>query len=260
VVVEFARGDVEKAIKCIAAIKHPEIKPSLLPIFPISEDDLLSAQIKLGDMSQVEHWLATKSFEVSHEADFEREGESVLLARVLVRQGQADKALNVISPLLLRAEQEGHQTLAIELLVLQAMARQSQGKTRLAIVSLERALNAAKLEQHIRVFLDEGAPMAALLKHALAGRQSEYAQILLQQMSNEPAKNQTNDLPVEPLSHKERKTLALLVAGLTNKEIAEQLFVSPNTIKTHVKNIYRKLGVNSRVEAVAKGAGFVNPA
>ncbi len=258
--VYFARGDVEKAIKCIAAIKHPEIKPSLLPIFPISEDDLLSAQIKLGDMSQVEHWLATKSFEVSHEADFEREGESVLLARVLVRQGQADKALNVISPLLLRAEQEGHQTLAIELLVLQAMARQSQGKTRLAIVSLERALNAAKLEQHIRVFLDEGAPVAALLKHALAGRQSEYAQILLQQMSNEPAKNQTNDLPVEPLSHKERKTLALLVAGLTNKEIAEQLFVSPNTIKTHVKNIYRKLGVNSRVEAVAKGAGFVNPA
>jgi len=256
--VYYAQGDVGKAKKYMAVIDKPEITSPLLPIFPMIEDDIFSVQIRLGDLSQADCWLSGKNFNADYEANFEQEAESVLFVRVLIQQHQADQSLLVISPLLLKAEQEGHQSLVIELLVLQALARQSQGKTRQAIESLERALDYAEEEKHIRIFLDEDAPMAALLKQALNGRQSVYAQTLLQQMGHEPTKNRIIGLSVEPLSKKEQKTLELLITGLTNKEIAEQLFVSPNTVKTHIKNIYRKLGVNNRVEAMAKGVGLLS--
>ncbi|MFQ5469716.1 MAG: LuxR C-terminal-related transcriptional regulator [Gammaproteobacteria bacterium] len=253
----LAKGEQEAADKCIAAINLEKIKPSLFTFFPSVEDDLFAVQLSQGDLSQADQWLSRKGLHGYNEPAPDQEWENILFVRLLIRQHHPEQALTLLTPLLLTAEQKQHRTALIELLVLQALARQAQGKTRQAIESLERALGYAENEKHIRVFLDEGAPMAALLKRALKGSHADYVQNLLKQMGDEPSLGRNDGSLIEPLSSKERKTLELLITGLSNKEIAEQLFVSPNTVKTHVKNIYRKLSVNNRVEAVSKGSSLV---
>ena len=104
------------------------------------------------------------------------------------------------------------------------------------------------------MFVAEGPYLKALLQR-MAGnhRHKDYIDLLLAAFPNvnheQLNKHSTNKLS-EPLSPKELKTLQLLVIGLTNKEIAEKAFVSPNTVKTHIKKIYEKMGINSRAQAI----------
>ena len=143
----------------------------------------------------------------------------------------------------------------IEILVLQALAYQTQGDISAALSSLERALTLAEPEGYVRVFVDEGPRMAAVLQAALKrGTAPGYVQRLLTdsypgRAAGEPRAGQ-NSVKIEPLSERELDVLRLLATDLDGPEIASQLMVSLNTMRTHTKSIYTKLGVNSRRAAV----------
>ena len=185
-----------------------------------------------------------------------RKYEYLVLARVLIKQDQPDKALALLEPLLPRMEQQGQIGMVIEIQVLKALALQAQGNVAQAITALERALSLAEPGDYVRIFVDEGPPMAQLLYEAAArGIAPDYTGKLLAAFPvSEPAS--TSQEPpaemVEPLSERELEVLHFIEEGLSNREIAQKLFLSMSTVKVHTYNIYSKLGVHSRTQAVAK--------
>ena len=141
-----------------------------------------------------------------------------------------------------------------------ALVCSSQRETDQALVHLEKALTIAQPEGYIRIFVDEGPPMARLLYKALEKEiQHDYVRKLLaafpadQSENDSKAQTQTIEFDwVEPLSERELEVLQLIAEGLTNHEIGARLHLSLNTVKTHARNIYNKLGVNNRIQATAK--------
>jgi LuxR family transcriptional regulator, maltose regulon positive regulatory protein len=141
---------------------------------------------------------------------------------------------------------------AIEILVLQALAFQTQGDLGAARVPLERALALAEPEEYVRVFVDEGSPMVALLRSA--DSTTRYVRQLLAASGTSDERPSVKQTVLEPLSQRELDVLRLLGTDMKGPEIASELMVSPNTLKTHTRNIYAKLGVNTRRAAVRRAA------
>ena len=147
----------------------------------------------------------------------------------------------------------------IEILVLQALAHEAQGDIPAALVPLERALALAEPEAFIRIFVDEGRPMGRLLSEAAArGIMPDYTARLLAVFEAEERKGEVEShLPpaqslTEPLSQRELEVLRLIAQGLSNREISERLFLAVITVKGHNRNIFRKLQVRRRTEAIAR--------
>lgn len=165
--------------------------------------------------------------------------------------GQAQTALGWLERLLTDAqtgERLGH---VIEILLLQALAFDAQGNVEAALEPLQHAFTLAEPEGFLQVFLAEGAPLASLLREAQQrGMRSSYVGRLLAELGETVVETDAGWL--EPLSDRERNVLRLLASALSGPEIAHELGVSLNTIRTHNKNIYSKLGVNSRRAAVRK--------
>jgi LuxR family maltose regulon positive regulatory protein len=204
------------------------------------------------------------------ESTYLHEIEYIAFARVLIAQGQLDQAARLLRHLLAAAEAGGRFARAIEIKLLQALAFQSGGSTMQAMTALEQALILAEPGGFIRTFVDEGAPMARLLYKAvtrgIAGRGiaghgpvARYARRLLaafpvtepEQTDSRKPQASSSGL-IEPLSDRELEILALIAEGLTNPEIASRLFLALNTVKGHTRNIYGKLGVHNRTQAVAR--------
>ena len=151
----------------------------------------------------------------------------------------------------------------IEILALRALAFTVQGSLSPALISLERALTLAEPEGFFQLFVDEGPPMARLLYEMLSQDiATDHVRRLLAAFpasESEPAtppppeSSESSEFDwIEPLSDLELEVLQLIAEGLTNQEIAAQLFLALNTVKAHTRNIYSKLGVNSRIQAVAR--------
>jgi LuxR family maltose regulon positive regulatory protein len=161
-------------------------------------------------------------------------------------------------------EEGGWNECVIELLILQALALDAQGETHRALDGLQRALALAEPEGYLRIFVDEGPAMARLLYQAVErGIAPQYAGRLLAAFEGsrltsaplsglKPATLGPETQLVEPLSERELEVLGLIAEGLSNREIAHRLFISPKTVKRHTSSIYGKLGVHSRTQAVAK--------
>jgi LuxR family maltose regulon positive regulatory protein len=142
----------------------------------------------------------------------------------------------------------------IEALALQALACEQRADTANAMDSLAHALRLAEPEGYIRLFADLGLPMARLLQEALTRDvMPDYLEKLLAAIgASLPSSVAVEKALPEPLTPREREIVGLLAAGLTNREIAEKLVLSPETVKKHAGNIYQKLGVNNRTQAVAQ--------
>lgn len=228
-----------------------------------------------GRLRDARRWVQEQGLSVDDEPSFLREFEHMTLARVLI----ADLAHNPddhIMPALLRflarlqqaAEAGGRMGSVIEILVLQALAHQAQGDLAAAIVVLERALRLAEPEGYVCLFVNEGAPMARLL--SVAARQGmlpDYSGKLLAAFAPvdvtppHPVQDRTTPvLPpsaaiqplIEPLSARELEILQLIAQGLSNDEIGARLFLALSTVKGHNRNIFGKLQVQRRTEAIAR--------
>ncbi|MBN1221474.1 MAG: helix-turn-helix transcriptional regulator [Anaerolineae bacterium] len=194
--------------------------------------------------------------ELEIEAEFSpflRAIEYLVVARLFLAQGHPEDALAVLTSLLKKTEAARWVWLTAEILVLQALAYQQQGQLLRAFSVLEQALSLAEPEGLKRIFVENGPPMAELLaKLKIEGGREKGKVSSSYTASLQPSASIPQPL-VEPLSERELEVLRLIAAGLSNQEIANELVVAVSTVKTHVNNIYRKLDVSSRTQAVARG-------
>jgi LuxR family maltose regulon positive regulatory protein len=180
-------------------------------------------------------------------------------ARVHLAQGDPPTALAVLEPLRRQADAQGWEDELLKVMVLQAVAHQAHGEKEEAVQLLGDALAQAEPGGFIRIFVDEGIPMAQLLSEAAAhGIMPDYISRLLAVFEAEAQMGEDRSyLPsaqslTEPLSQRELEVLQLIAQGLSNREISERLFLALDTVKGHNRSIYGKLLVKRRTEAVAK--------
>ena len=221
-------------------------------------------RIRQGQLPDGWEWARSCGLSAAGELSYLREFEHMTLARLLLAQyrlrpaeSTLDEAVGLLHRLLRAAEASGRNASAYEILVLQALALAAQGKSLPALVPLGRALEEAGPEGYVRLFLDEGAPMADLLHEARQqGIASGFTGRLLRAFGkgdDETVAAATPDPVAAGLSRRELEVLRLLGTPLSGPEIARELFVSVNTLRTHTKHIFAKLEVNGRPAAVRHG-------
>jgi LuxR family maltose regulon positive regulatory protein len=183
-------------------------------------------------------------------------------ARVLLAQSDPSTALAVLEPLREQLEARGWQDELLRVRVLQALALHANGRKDEALRVLDEALGLAEAGGFVRLFLDEGKPMAGLLSSAAAREiRAPYADRLLAAFAAEHQQREGPAAPfaarlqkalVEPLSEREFEVLRLVAEGLSNQEIGERLFIALDTVKGHNRRIFEKLQVERRTEAIAR--------
>lgn len=221
-----------------------------------------------GDEGAVLRWLQRCGLSLDREVSHLREREYLTLIRVLITQRRLDEAKQWLANLLQLAEAQGRTGSVTEILMLQAEALHASGEVKQAIERLSRALSLAEPEGYIRLFVDEGVPMAHLLvqmRHRPPADQlgsthyREQLLALLGRAHDEDVSHSAVAVPGsgtyplgEPLSERELEVLRLIVAGCSNREIAERLVIGLSTVKWYINVIYGKLQVESRTKAIAR--------
>jgi LuxR family maltose regulon positive regulatory protein len=257
----FSRGDMSGAEELIRRRKD-SARESEVP--DLAQLQLAAWQARLwlaqGKLDAASQWAQERGLDTEGDLIYSHEMEYLALARILISQGYPDEAIRLLKSLLKAAAAGGRKSRVIEILMLQAMAFQATGDPDEALIALDQALIRAKPGGFVRVFVDEGRPMAQLLYAALSrGIAPDYVRRLLAAFPGEeyeqtkPPKSRApeSDL-IEPLSEREVEVLQLIAQGLTNREIGERLFLSLNTVKAHTRNIYGKLDIHNRTQAVAR--------
>jgi LuxR family maltose regulon positive regulatory protein len=184
------------------------------------------------------------------------------LAWVELAQDRPDQALACLDPLAEAAAAGGSIDNLIKILGLQALAQAAMGQQAAGLDTLGRALDLAAPEGYVRTFVDYGPPMQRLLERAVVrGIEPDYVAKLLAAFSAEEQRSAPSPQPpsppapqplIEPLTERELAILRLMAANLSHREIAEELYLSVNTVKWYSTHIYSKLGVHRRSEAVAR--------
>jgi len=216
---------------------------------------LVRLWIALGDLEKASHIVEESGITTHDEIPYLRELEFLALLRLLLTRGDYDASLALSRRLLHQAEIGKRVGRVIEVLVLQALIYQGTKDLDRALAALKRALSLARPEGYIRTFVDEGEPMVRLLHIARSQQiETEYVTALLSVFEKTAGPTQPSPkLLSEPLTAREVEVLNLIQAGCSNQDIADQLVISMPTVKRHISNIYTKLGVKSRTQAVAIG-------
>jgi LuxR family maltose regulon positive regulatory protein len=261
----FTQRDWSGAREKIRELENME-RDSDLPPWYINPKEAWKARIWMaqGNVAAALRWVEARGLNPNDDVKYLREEEYIVLVRILAATDEIAESLNLSNKLIASAELGSRNSITIRVLLIQAIIYRTQGNMNRAFLVLDRALHLAEQGGYIRVFVDEGEPMADMLREF--SRQSsdigrEYLDSLLAafddgQLPEHQIKYverivQQDEL-VEPLSDRELDVLRLLSAGLSYREIAEELYISINTVKAHAKNIYSKLGVHGRMQAAQR--------
>ena len=262
-----AQGDLEAAGEALqeaaAVLQARQVRPDVRREWEIRK---VRWWLGRGDLPAARRWVPEVQLSPVENPSFEQESACISAARVLIARREFDPALDLLARLAGGAEAGGRSGRLIEILNLQALALQAQGEISQALASLDKGLNLAEPGGYVRTFLDEGTPMAALLQQAARrGTRSGYVNKLLRAFKDEPGEAWQGGEPaplapaasrgwglVEPLTARELELLQLVAGGLSNPQIAAELFIALGTVKSHIHNIYGKLNAQNRAQAVAR--------
>ncbi|MCB0959335.1 MAG: hypothetical protein KDB04_07400 [Acidimicrobiales bacterium] len=259
-----ARGDTERALSLIddaLPLYATDFSPPVRPV------EALRARVQLarGDLDAAEDWVRRRGLAVGDALTYVHEFEYITLARVLIARGAAsydtastDQAEALLGRLLDAAEDGGRTGSTIEILILLAAMHDARNDLPAAMAALSEALRRAEPEGHIRLFLHAGPAITGILA-TIVGTQgaASYAATVLAAAEHAGGSEPTarpNVALVEQLSDREVDVLRLLRSDLSGPDIARELHVSLNTLRTHTKHIYTKLGATNRREAVTRAA------
>jgi LuxR family maltose regulon positive regulatory protein len=254
-----ARGDLDGALESLQQAERlyaAGFWPDTRPIHALRT----RVWLLQGRLDEAQRWVRQQELSVDDELSYLREYQHLTLARVLIAeaaQSRDDKQLRSAEMLLTRllsaAEAGGRIGTVIETLVLLAVVRRELSEASTALEHLQRALELGEPEGYARVFLDDGASIAPLLERIAGGSKATYARRLLAEAHGAaPAESPPAQASLDALSERELAVLRLLAGDLSGPDIARELVVSLNTVRTHTKNIYTKLGANSRRAAVRR--------
>jgi LuxR family transcriptional regulator, maltose regulon positive regulatory protein len=265
-----ARGDRPGAMAAITEADEVGPNPEVVDLFnPLPA---LRARLALahGETADATRWVQQRGLGADDEPSYPREREYLVLVRVLLAQQAPQHALGLLDRLHALAAAQGRTGSVIEARALQALALHASGDQAGALGVLAEALTLGAPEGFLRVFLDEGPPMATLLHQLLAGRRQdrpagasavprEYLARLVEafEQAGLPVRAPAGRGVVvaglvEPLTARELEVLGLLAGGAPNRAIAEQLVVTPETVKKHLSHLFDKLGTANRTQAVAR--------
>ncbi|GAA1953768.1 LuxR C-terminal-related transcriptional regulator [Nocardioides panacihumi] len=268
-----AEGDLSTALELLDEAERVYVgdySPNVQPVHA-SRARVLAAR---GDLAEAHAWARQHHVTVDDELSYFREYEHVTLARVLLADHAAtgsaqalEAAIGLLVRLLAAASDGGRSSTVIELEVLLATAYDASGDRGKALESLRHAVDLAETDGWVRVFVDAAATPTPLLRElAASGPPSGYVNDLLAAATAALAGAVPSTAPppapaptvergtglVDPLSDRELDVLRLLGSDLDGPAIARQLVVSLNTVRTHTKHIYTKLGVNNRRSAISR--------
>jgi LuxR family maltose regulon positive regulatory protein len=247
-----AAGDFATAVELLDEAERVYVGDYSPPVHPIHATRA-RVLVASGDVAEATGWALRHGVRADDQLSYLREYEHVTLARVLLAQQRPEStrdAVALLERLLAEATDGGRTGSVIEILALQAAAQQE-------VAPLERALTLAEPDGWVRVFLGAGPQVAPLLRTLARDRPDwAFARRVLGAATDTdaaPAAPRPSAEPlVDPLSERELDVLRLLASDLDGPDIARHLVVSLNTVRTHTKHIYAKLGVNNRRSAVSR--------
>ncbi len=211
--------------------------------------------LSLNRLDVLAQWIDAARLPLSAPLAVGREAEYLVLARFFIVSKQYAKALALLQELWPAAEHGRRVAIMIEIGILQTLALQAQGNMSEALAALQHSVAMAENTNLVRVFINDGAALSALLtKLARGSDYTAHAHNLLGWIVSEPVNDGVtgaNPLP-SLFSKKEKQVVTYIVKGNSNQEIAQALFISSNTVYSHMKSIYAKLGVNSRLQAIER--------
>jgi LuxR family maltose regulon positive regulatory protein len=249
-----AEGDIAAARDLLddaERVYTTDFSPSIHPI-PAVRAGLLADH---GDLQEALAWVRDQGLSADDDLAYLREFEHTTLARVLLAQfrteGFKQSVVDAIRLLeRLSVEAEARKGDLLQVLVLLAVAEDAGGDRAAGIAHLERAIALAEPEGYVRLFLDAATWLQPLLETVARRRTSAYVDRIRNASPHHTVRRGARQQLVDPLSDRELDVLRLLTSELTGPEIASELMVSVNTMRTHTKSIYSKLGVTSRRAAV----------
>jgi LuxR family maltose regulon positive regulatory protein len=259
-------GKLERAYAALQEFEHIGKSlnpPSYLYLHSFyATADQVRLWLASGELDRATRWAQELDLGQRRGSPFAHERQEVACARVHLATNQPVLALQRLEPVFTRASTGKRWGNVIEIRLLQALAYDIQQEETQALDALSQAVRLAEPEGYIRSFLDEGTPMATLLSRLRKRDQKRgptaYLDILLAAFEQEgkahvqPIKQtKASHLPA-PLSKREREVLQLLVQGLSNQQIAQELVITLDTVKRHVRHIFSKLGVRNRLQALNK--------
>ena len=273
--VRQAQGDPDGALEALRNVELVAHNSRISPLWKgraESWGEAWKARLRMaqGDLRAATRWAEDRELRSTDDTDYSSELEYLTLARLLLVQGNHNEAADLLERLVVAAQSGGRGQTVIEGLTLHALVLRARNDERGAFAALRRALALAEPEGYIRTFADEGEPMADLLRRLLKAWRKErsddvpleYVGTLLEALGAEvttPSRMDLRDaagLVLDPITERELEVLRLLDSNLSNREIAARLFVSLDTVKSHTRHLYAKLGVHNRHQAIARAKDF----
>jgi LuxR family maltose regulon positive regulatory protein len=270
--IQRAVGDQAAASAAAVQAERAEPSPDVIGLFNPASAERMRLSLVQGQLAQVAEWAAARRLDPGDQPSYQREGEYLVLARLLIAQGEPERALPLLARLQAAAAAQQRTGSLVEIGAVTARALAAGGRETSAMAALADTLTVAWPEGYVRVFADEGAQLAAVLDRLIAGGRGglssapDVPPAYLRRLRTACGPREARSLPpapipaaeaaapvlTEPLTGRELQVLALLAAGIPNQQIASELVVALETVKKHVSHILGKLGAANRTQAVAR--------
>ncbi|HEX6581359.1 MAG TPA: LuxR C-terminal-related transcriptional regulator [Actinomycetota bacterium] len=264
-----AMGQAETALEAMNEASRLQASPEVNSLWHPAASERARLLVAQGQTAEAERWTEERGLTEDDDVSYLRERDHLVLARVLLARSEPGRALRLVERVDELARSQDRIRSLIQIRAVGSLAMQATGDHQGALALLADVLALGRPEGFIRVFADEGPPMAALLQSLIRARrhggraaasraEREHVNRVVRAFRSPvghlevPGTAPVEAGPIEPLTRRELEVLGLMAAGRRNQQIADELVVTLDTVKRHVSHIFDKLGTASRTEAIAR--------